>query len=82
MPKLNATGLEAALAEVTQWGNERSEAINVEDKQRVVDSGRTEITVLTPEQLEAWQAAMRPVWDEFRERIGGDLVDAALAAAR
>jgi C4-dicarboxylate-binding protein DctP len=76
------TGLEAALAEVTQWGNERSEAINVEDKQRVVDSGRTKITVLTPEQLEAWQAAMRSVWDEFRERIGGDLVDAALAAAR
>jgi C4-dicarboxylate-binding protein DctP len=60
----------------------RSEAINVEDKQRIVDSGRTAITVLTPEQLEAWQAAMRPVWNEFRDRIGGELVDAALAAAR
>jgi C4-dicarboxylate-binding protein DctP len=75
-------GLEAALAEVTEWGNVRSEEINIEDKQRVVDSGRTEIAVLTPEQLEAWQAAMRPVWDEFRERIGGELVDAALAAAQ
>jgi C4-dicarboxylate-binding protein DctP len=75
-------GLEAALAEATQWGNERSEEINVEDRQRVVDSGRTEITVLSAEQLEAWQTAMRPVWDEFRERIGGDLVDAALAAAQ
>ena len=64
------------------WGNQRSEQINVDDKQRVVESGRTEITVLTPQQLEAWQAAMRPVWDEFRDRIGGDLVDAALAAAR
>lgn len=76
------TGLENALAEVTQWGNARSEEINVEDKQRVVDSGRTQIMMLTPEQLEAWQAAMRPVWDEFRDRIGGDLVDAALAAAQ
>ena len=75
-------GLEAALAEATQWGNARSEAINQEDKQRIVESGRCEITVLTPEQLEAWQVAMRPVWDEFRDRIGGELVDAALAAAQ
>jgi C4-dicarboxylate-binding protein DctP len=75
------TGLESALAEVTQWGNARSEAINQEDRQRVIDSGRSEITVLTPEQLAVWQAAMRPVWDEFRDRIGAELVDAALAAA-
>jgi C4-dicarboxylate-binding protein DctP len=76
------SGLEAALAEATQWGNARSEAINQEDKQRIIDSGRSAITVLTPAQLEAWQAAMRPVWDEFRDRIGGELVDAALAAAQ
>ncbi len=75
-------GLEAALAEATQWGNTRSEAINQEDRQRIVESGRSAITVLTPQQLEAWAAAMRPVWDEFRERIGGELVDAALAAAQ
>jgi C4-dicarboxylate-binding protein DctP len=76
------TGLEAALAEVTEWGNARSEAINLEDRQRIIDSGRSEITVLTPEQLRAWQVAMQPVWDEFRGRIGGELVDAAQAAAQ
>jgi C4-dicarboxylate-binding protein DctP len=38
--------------------------------------------VLTPQQLEAWQAAMRPVWDQFRDAIGADLVNAALAAAQ
>jgi C4-dicarboxylate-binding protein DctP len=75
-------GLEATLDEVTQWGNARAEAINQEDKQRIIDSGRTQITVLTPEQLAVWQQAMRPVWDEFRDRIGGDLLDAALAAAQ
>jgi C4-dicarboxylate-binding protein DctP len=75
-------GLEATLAEVTQWGNARSEAINQEDKQRIVDSGRSQITVLTRPQLEAWQAAMQPVWDEFRDRIGANLVDAARAAAQ
>jgi C4-dicarboxylate-binding protein DctP len=76
------TGLEAALDEATQWGNARSEAINQDDKQRIIESGRSQITVLTPAQLQAWQAAMRPVWDEFRDRIGGELVDAALAAAQ
>jgi C4-dicarboxylate-binding protein DctP len=75
-------GLETALEEATQWGNARAEAINQEDKQRIVASGRSAITVLTPEQLQAWQAAMRPVWDEFRARIGGELVDAALLAAQ
>jgi C4-dicarboxylate-binding protein DctP len=75
-------GLEATLAEVTEWGNVRSEAINVEDRQRIVDSGRSEITVLTPLQVAAWQAAMRPVWDQFRDRIGAELIDAALGSAQ
>jgi C4-dicarboxylate-binding protein DctP len=75
-------GLEATLAEVTQWGNARSEEINGEDRQRIVASGRSQLTVLTPEQLKAWQNAMRPVWDEFRDRIGADLMNAALSAAQ
>jgi C4-dicarboxylate-binding protein DctP len=75
-------GLEATLAEVTEWGNERSEAINIEDRQRIVESGRSEITVLTPEQLAVWQTAMRPVWDQFRDGIGADLVEAALRSAQ
>ena len=75
-------GLEATLAEVTEWGNVRSEAINIEDRQRIVESGRSEITVLTPDQLAAWQAAMQPVWDRFRDGIGADLVAAALRSAQ
>jgi C4-dicarboxylate-binding protein DctP len=75
-------GLEATLAEVTQWGNARSEEINREDRQRIIDSGRSQLTVLTEDQLTAWQDAMRPVWDEFRDRIGADLVNAALSAAQ
>jgi C4-dicarboxylate-binding protein DctP len=74
-------GLEDALAEVTVWGNARAEEINQQDRQRVAESGRTTITVLTPEQLAAWREAMRPVWDEFRDRIGTDLIAAASAAA-
>jgi C4-dicarboxylate-binding protein DctP len=82
LPEDLRAGLEATLAEVTAWGNARSEAINQEDRRRVVDSGRSAVTVLTPQQLAAWQAAMRPVWDQFRDRIGADLVEAAQAAAQ
>ena len=31
-------------------------------------------------QLKAWRAAMRPVYDKFKDVIGADLVDAAQAA--
>lgn len=75
-------GLEEVLEEVTEWGNARAEAINQEDRQRIVDSGRSEIAILSEEQLAAWQTAMRPVWERFRADIGAETVDAALAAAR
>jgi C4-dicarboxylate-binding protein DctP len=75
-------GLEATLAEVTEWGNARSEAINQEDRARIVASGRSEIVVLTPAELAVWREAMRPVWDRFRDDIGAPLVEAALTAAQ
>jgi C4-dicarboxylate-binding protein DctP len=82
LPAELRSGLEATLAEVTAWGNARSEQINQDDRRRVVESGRSAVSVLTPAQLAVWQAAMRPIWDEFRDRIGADLVVAAQAAAQ
>ena len=70
-------GLEEILAEVTVWGNARSADINREDRQRVADSGNTQIIELTDEELAAWRAVMRPVWDQFRDAIGADLIEAA-----
>jgi C4-dicarboxylate-binding protein DctP len=75
-------GLEETLAEVTEWGNARSEEINVEAKSKIIESGRSQITVLTPEQLDEWRTAVQPVWDRFRPVIGAELVDAALASSR
>jgi len=82
LPEDLRAGLEATLAEVTEWGNARAEQINLDDRKRIVDSGRSQITVLTPEQLSAWQSVMQPVWDRFRDKIGADLIGAALAAAK
>ncbi len=82
LPEDLRKGLEATLAEVTEWGNARAQAINLEDRQHIIDSGRSQVITLTPEQLGAWQAVMHPVWDEFRDKIGAPLIDAALTAAQ
>jgi C4-dicarboxylate-binding protein DctP len=74
-------GLEETLAEVTAWGNARSAEINAEGRQRIVESGRSEIVELDARELEAWRRAMAPVWDQFRDVIGAELIDAAQAGA-
>jgi C4-dicarboxylate-binding protein DctP len=74
------TGLEEIVAEVTAWGNARSEEINQKGRADIIASGRSEIIELTPDELAAWQEAMRPVWDEFSGVIGQDLIDAAIAS--
>jgi C4-dicarboxylate-binding protein DctP len=74
-------GVEAALMEATEWGNERAATVNREAKQAIIDSGRSEIITLTDEEMAAWRTTMRPVWDQFRSVIGGDVIDAANAIA-
>lgn len=68
------------MAEVTAEVNNLAEDLNQKDKQKIVDSGNSEIITLTPEQRAEWVGAMQPVWDQFREDIGQDLIDAAKSA--
>ena len=72
--------LEEILNEVTtqvnQWATEFSES----DRQKIKDSGKSELLKLTPEELAAWKTAMKSVYDKFTPEIGKDIVDAAVAA--
>ena len=70
-------GLEEILAEVTEWGNARSAAINEEDRSKLVSSDRTNIVTLSDQELIGWQDAMRPVWEQFSEDIGPQLIEVA-----
>jgi C4-dicarboxylate-binding protein DctP len=81
LPEDLRAGLEETLAEVTAWGNARSAQINADDRQRIVESGRSQIVELDTQELEVWRRAMAPVWDQFREVIGTELIDAAQAGA-
>ena len=72
------TQLDTILAEVTAEYNAKSHAVNMAARQKVLDSGG-KIRSLSPEQRAAWKAAMKPVWDQFADEIGRDLIDAAQA---
>lgn len=72
-------GLEEILAEVTDWGNARAGEINRSARQSIIDSGRSEVVELNPAELAAWRRVMAPVWGQFREEIGSELVDQAAA---
>ncbi len=66
------------LTEVTETRNGEAFAVNESAKAAITEAGGT-IRQLTPEQREAWVAAMRPVWDQFEGDVGQDMIDAAQA---
>ncbi|MDW5378554.1 TRAP transporter substrate-binding protein [Halomonas sp. HP20-15] len=72
--------VEEALQKAIAYGNEISAQENQEAKQAIIDSGKSEIIELTPEQRQQWVDAMKPVWKQFADEIGQDVIDAAQAA--
>ena len=75
------TGLEEIVVEVTEWGNAQSVAINEENRSLLEQTGRTNILELSDAEIAAWQTAVRPVWSEFAELIGHEIIEAAQQAA-
>ena len=64
--------------EVTQTRNSESAKVNQEAKQAIIDAGG-EVRELTPEQREKWVEAMKPVWEQFKDDVGQETIDAAQA---
>jgi C4-dicarboxylate-binding protein DctP len=72
--------LTKAMNEAVAYGNEISAKQAMEDRQKVIDSKRSEVIALTPAERAQWVEAMKPVWKQFEGAIGKDLIAAALAA--
>ncbi|QLB19851.1 TRAP transporter substrate-binding protein [Mannheimia granulomatis] len=72
--------LSKILDEVSVEVNKQSHELNQSDKKKIVESGASQIIELTAEQREKWREAMRPVWKQFEDAIGADLIKAAEAA--
>lgn len=74
--------LEGIIDEVTYAVNRQAEAANQTDRQRIIDSGRSQVIELSAQQRQAWRDAMRPVWQQFEPLIGGDVIKAAQTVNR
>ncbi|MEM8655991.1 MAG: DctP family TRAP transporter solute-binding subunit [Pseudomonadota bacterium] len=66
------------LTEVTQTRNGESTRVNEEAKQAIIDAGGV-VRSLDAAQREEWVAVMKPVWDQFKDDVGQDNIDAAQA---
>lgn len=69
-----------ALDEAIAFGNSIAADKAKGDRQTIIDSKRSEILSLTPEQRDQWVEAMKPVWKKFEKEIGKELIDAAYAS--
>jgi C4-dicarboxylate-binding protein DctP len=54
--------------------------INASDRAKVVADDPDKIIKLSAEQIEQWRLAMKPVWDQFADEIGADIIAAAIDA--
>ncbi|NMM46242.1 TRAP transporter substrate-binding protein [Rhodospirillaceae bacterium KN72] len=64
------------LAEVTAERNSASTAVNEQNRDLIVQAGYV-VRTLNAEQRAAWVTAMKPVWAQFADGIGEDLIAAA-----
>ncbi|MEO1951953.1 TRAP transporter substrate-binding protein DctP, partial [Thioclava sp.] len=70
--------IKSILDEVTKERNAAINQVNEENRQAILDAGAT-IRELTPEQRQQWVDAMKPVWDQFKDDVGQENIDAAQA---
>jgi C4-dicarboxylate-binding protein DctP len=72
--------VEACLKESIELGNKASADKDLEDKQKIIDSKRSEIITLTEAERAAWVEAMKPVWKQFEDAVGKENLAAAIAS--
>ena len=80
LPKDIRSELEKIMAEVTEKANKLAIDLNEQDKQKIVAAGTSQIIKPTKDELAKWRKAMEPVYKQFEQEIGKDLIDAALAS--
>jgi C4-dicarboxylate-binding protein DctP len=80
MPDDIRNEVKKALDEAIALGNRVAGQKAEEDKQRIIDSKRSQVLALTAEERGKWVEVMKPVWKQFEDQIGKDLINAAYGA--
>ena len=81
LPVEDRMQLQNIVFEVTLKVNQRA-TVAAQDARRQLEALGVTIRVPTEEQRAAWVAAMQPIWDEYVDDIGPELMRAAIAANR
>jgi len=74
------TEIKKALDEAVALGNKVAAEKSLSDKQAIIDSKRTNVIELSKAERQQWADAMKPVWKEFEDIVGKDVLAAAIAA--
>ncbi|MFT5720127.1 MAG: C4-dicarboxylate-binding protein DctP [Motiliproteus sp.] len=72
--------IKKALDEAIAFGNSVASEKGVSDRQAIIDSKRSEVVTITAAERQLWVEAMKPVWKQFEDQIGVDLIEAAAAS--
>ncbi|KAJ03268.1 DctP family TRAP transporter solute-binding subunit [Sulfitobacter mediterraneus] len=70
--------LATIIKEVTEARNAESTKVNEEAKNAIIDAGGV-VRQLSDEQRAEWVSVMKPVWDQFKDDVGQENIDAAQA---
>jgi C4-dicarboxylate-binding protein DctP len=77
MPKDIREEVKKALDEAIALGNQVAAQKADEDKQKIIDSKRSQVLSLNQAERAQWVEVMKPVWKQFEDQIGKDLIDTA-----
>jgi len=77
VPDADRAIVQKSLNEAIVFGNGVAAQKAMDDRQKIIDSKRTEVIELDDAQRSQWVEAMKPVWEEFEKEIGKDMIDAA-----
>ncbi|MFD2925609.1 DctP family TRAP transporter solute-binding subunit [Halobacillus naozhouensis] len=73
--------VQAGIDHGTKKARELAEKLNQEAFETIKKRGKMEIHELTPEERKVFQKALQPVYEEFKDEVGADVIKAAKAAS-
>lgn len=80
LPEDVRAGLQQAMAGATQYANQLAADINDRDQKLIAEAGKAKIQELSSRDIAAWREVVRPVWSQFSDQIGSDIISAARAS--
>ncbi len=72
--------IEQSLKEAIVHGNQVASEKTRSDRQAIIDSGLSKVEGISAAQRQQWIDVMKPIWKEYEQEIGVELIQAALSS--